>query len=125
MTREIKFRGIRLDNGEWAYGDLIQNPNGISIYWTEPYSVSWQEKKVKVDPETVGQYTGIKDKNGKEIWEEDIILFSGIEFEISYSDGCFWFSNEEETMELHSILGMGEIEVTGNIHDNPELLKGE
>ena len=78
---------------------------------------------LEVDPATVGQYTGLKDKKGRDIYEGDIILFGGICFEISYADGCFWFSNEEETMELHTTVGMGDIEITGNIHDNPDLLK--
>lgn len=82
-------------------------------------------EEFEVDPATVGQYTGLKDKKGRDIYEGDIILFGGICFEISYADGCFWFSNEEETMELHTTVGMGDIEITGNIHDNPELLKGE
>lgn len=67
--REIKFRGKRLDNGEWIEGDLLRM-NGHWFIFPDPAPGGID--KYEVDPATVGQHTGLKDKNGTDVWEGDI-----------------------------------------------------
>ena len=135
--REILFRGKRLDNGEWIQGDLVQFlPHGIvRIVTQEP-----QYKDAEVDSDTVGQFTGLTDKNGRKIFEGDIIhleysqvFFGGVYFgeytaEVSYKEGCFITDGTNNGDEIETPLSgfdNDEVEIIGNIHDNPELLGGE
>ena len=135
--REILFRGKRVDNGEWIQGDLVQFlPHGIVRIVTQepPY------KDAEVDSDTVGQFTGLTDKNGRKIFEGDIIhleysqvFFGGVYFgeytaEVSYKEGCFitdGINNGDEIETPLSGFDNDELEIIGNIHDNPELLGGE
>ena len=122
--RTIKFRGKRLDNGEWIYGSYVPHYNFFGTIKDE--MVDENGNLFEVAPSTVGQYTGLKDKNGKEIYEDDILLDeSGAYAVVCYSMGSFCVDFGEEfdlqyfTDRIHEICY-----VAGNIHDNPELLKG-
>lgn len=125
--REIKFRGKRLDNGEWVVGSYIKAENrDLSIaHQIVPYESG--EAVREVDPVTVGQYTGLKDKNGREIYEEDILLDeSGVYAVVYYSMGTFCVDFGEGFDLQYFTDGIHEIcDVVSNIHDDPELLKTE
>ena len=135
--REILFRGKRVDNGEWIQGDIVQFPvhGVVRIVEQEP-----SYKDAEVDSDTVGQYTVLTDKNGRKIFEGDIIhleysqVFFGGEYfgeytaEVSYKEGCFitdGINNGDEIETPLSGFDNDELEIIGNIHDNPELLGGE
>ena len=114
--REILFRGKRKKGDKrWVEGDLLHGYSGFGI--TNRY---YAGSSFEVVLETVGQYTGLTDKNGKKIFEGDIVKISNDEiFEVKYEDGGF-------TAGL--FLGdwdYGHVEVIGNIHDNPELMEVE
>lgn len=131
--REIKFRGKRLDNGEWIEGDLLRMLDHWFIFPNpEPEGID----KYAVDPATVGEFTGLKDKNGKEIYEGDVIRSPLSEdktrpHRIFYHTGNAAFMgalvDRKELCYLRLdqdwIYKFGK-EVISNIHDNPEFLKG-
>ena len=132
MTREILFRGKRMDNGEWTYGYYCPKPYShfpceATIFPSETIDRDWHGERV--DPDTVGQFIGLCDKNGVRIFEGDII---------EYTDGCndwlgavkydgddaqfvvrFIGGDVESFDNLYSV----DCEVIGNVHDNPELLE--
>lgn len=146
MDREISFRGKRLDNGEWVCGNLIQMDEGGSQSFIFPFykyasSLACNQIvsmfMVAVDPTTVGQYTGLCDKNGvTKIFEGDIIStdIKRPYLIVEFRDGCFMFNCNDGgedyydimlpiCKEAHTEYEYGE--VIGNIHDNPDLAKEE
>ncbi len=131
--REILFRGKRKDNGEWVEGIPIVNHIGTFICFDEnphycsQYGYMEIDDILNVDPETVGQYTGHTDKNGKRIFDGDIVkalLYNEMPmaFPVTFRVGCFWYGNWNFCEFLTKFRN---IEVIGNIHDNPELLEVE
>lgn len=141
MKREILFRGKRKDGGIWLFGDLRQwskTRKGICDYALKNTS--------EVDPKTVGQFTGLTDKNSTKIFEGDIIHAhyanapkADFVEQVVFCDGrfCSLFSTIDGSGKMWSALPfsaphikndksiyMEWCEVIGNIHDNPELLEG-
>ena len=129
--REILFRGKRIDNGEWIEGFYVHVPCGRMCKDEHLIQTLKLDGRVNglfnVDPETVGQFTGLTDKNGKKIFEGDIVclygeLYNKI-FSIVFAEGCFRLGTKNGyACTLHNLTSA--LEVIGNIHDNPELLKG-
>lgn len=135
--RHIIFRGKRLDNEAWVYGDLIENQGRYFIYHAMSETTIEDNDDgrivvaaVEVDPDTVGQYTGLKDRAGEMIWEGDIMSLvtefgDTIIREIRFIDGAFCVIGEQED-DLHGLswaVEMCDGIVGDNIHDNPDLLK--
>jgi uncharacterized phage protein (TIGR01671 family) len=135
--REILFRGKRVDSGEWVEGDLIHGVGSkagkmfilpiINIYPKGCNELDGWE----ANPETVGQFTGLTDKNGVKIWENDIVsILQDEEPEISevrFAEGGFvveaHFGDYDMTTIGWAFSMVDEIEVIGNIHDNENLMK--
>lgn len=116
--REIKFRAKRLYNGEWISGDL-------HLHTPFPHIHSTLGDKAKIDTDTIGQFTGLRDRHGKEIYEGDIVRYDmGGECEVSYCIGG-GFAGFDLSPAFHDEHQLTDVEVIGNIHDNPELLKTE
>ena len=118
--KKIKFRGKRIDNGDWTYGWLVVESNGTA--WISKYyhKGEWEQ----VDPETVGQLTELKDKGGKEIWESDTVLSNGINYEVYQHPSGDWQAGGLSIWEQSGQYSEeNEWEVVGNVFDNPELME--
>lgn len=139
--RKIMFRGKRIDNAEWVEGDLLRtkfylDDSEHSLIFTATVEFPRGEFSGanEVIPETVGQYTGIIDKNGKRIFEGDIIkilddydtygMNAGEVYEVYFGFGGFRLKPKYHKYARGYFLeDSGEVEVVGNIHDNPELIE--
>ena len=150
--REILFRGKRTDNSEWVEGSLIlttstmEKPFIVDSCWCysgsvddEGYAKFEYLNAYEVIPESVSEFTGLTDKNGKKIFEGDVVKYKntdGIKFngvaltvigKVVYNEknASFAISGKDEIGAKHyDYFPIKNIEVVGNIHDNPELLKG-
>lgn len=129
MAREIKFRGKDILTDKWVYGDLLHLGNACAIV------TSYEEEELEVNPisdrleirvediagvypETVGQFTGLLDKNGKEIWEHDIVDWDGVKLLVEFIDGSFCIRENYEGATFHDLFfERDEINVIGNIYD--------
>lgn len=145
--REIKFRGKCLDNGEWVEGSLFnsiwrKSADGSRVCYIFPDNMlddngggdCWEDfaevaEQYEVDSATVGQYTGLNDNNGKEIYEDDIINYVYCGFDrrgaVRYENNLcgFDFIDKEGMITIISSYEARTYCIIGNIHDNPELLK--
>jgi uncharacterized phage protein (TIGR01671 family) len=123
MPRDIKFRGISKNTGKWIYGDLSKKHGNDGFYYTIETLLG--EFSI-VETESVGEYTGLKDKNGKEIYEGDILYelsFDGdaILCEVVFSN-CAFMLKEWEIIDSFLYDSAKDMEVIGNVYENPELL---
>ena len=127
--REIKFRAKTIDTGEWLYGNLqVPKKEGAEYYMWD--TSMWQRE---VDPETIGEFTSLKDRNGNDIYEGDIISFDyGVGepvsedlIEVRFVRGVFaflWNGDLDDECSVSSPTHEWAI-VKGNIHDNPDMLQ--
>lgn len=136
MNREIKFRGKLVNSKEWAEGNLYIRVDGTYIITPDETILG---KYGKVNKETVGQYTGLHDKNGKEIYEEDVVkitnknskvipikpLIAQIVWSEEYLAYILITTSVKDAFENLGDYIDYDIEVIGNVFENPELLGGK
>lgn len=132
--REILFRAKRKVTNEWVYGYFVNEYDDFQIY-VQPQIITRSGREY-VNENTLGQFTGLTDKNGVKIFEGDVVRISedyydGLHYsgnEVYYSDGAFCVEYETPEYDVTSIgflVREGvEVEVIGNIYDNPELIGG-
>lgn len=138
MNREIKFRGKSYFDGRWIFGDLFHTigttGDGLAIQYYDDED-GWMTEDIK--DVTIGQFTGLKDSEGQEIYEGDILTWRSIiceedpvetwELPVTFYNGCFCL-NDDFDMTLISVIydseEFGGVKIIGNIHDNPKLLEG-
>lgn len=122
--RDILFRGKRKDSGLWEVGDFSTYTTSDKVFHTFINGFEYE-----VHPETVGQYTGLTDKDGQKIFEGDIIRNSEFDEEdgygvVEFRDGAFEVNGHGLSCTFHENFWGKDCEVVGDIYDNPELLGG-
>lgn len=134
--REPLYRGKQADNNEWICGGVVHQTDCYGMKVDRWYIIDGTEtndydigEPIRVIPETIGQYTGLTDKNGKQIFEGDIVLYNGekhlVVFETRGGTGYFGIKIDHiETWNFCLSVPAKLMEVIGNIHDNPELVEG-
>jgi len=137
MNERYLFRGKRVDNGEWLEGFYVGSTHDAYIINADSFSPHFESDYVKVDPATVGQCTGMRDKHGTLIFDGDVLersstrLFTDVKYKMAvfFSDvkgawGVELSNRGGETFLTDYIGNAYTLEIIGNIHDNPELLEG-
>ena len=142
--RTIKFRGRRIDNGEWVYGYFVGTTDSVAIiipFEKVNYDIGYvgDSECCYCETNTVGQFTGLLDKNGIEIYEGDILVYKKYELGskslvVEFKHGAFGYTHEvgwfipfaggDVSFNFNPYDKDDKFVVIGNIHDNPELLKG-
>ncbi|EBD1472290.1 hypothetical protein BBD51_02145 [Listeria monocytogenes] len=131
--REIEFRAKRIDNGEWIYGNLIPFEDSATFIFADErkgastltYAHLIINNMHAIDEKTIGQYTGLKDKNGKKIFEGDIVEisvydrldWSSIKGKVVFLNGA-WLVEDVGHFAITLQTETNEIEIIGNVHEN-------
>ena len=145
MVRDILFRGKRIDNGEWAFGAYYNQEFFYGVAERKPYIITSNEclqndialEYTEVIKETVSQYTSLTDKNGKSIFEGDVVIYDNSPYNaycepirgvIAWRNGSLCFKYKPWSSVMYRALCSDDFfaakcEIIGNIHDNPELLE--
>jgi hypothetical protein len=153
MKREILFRGKRIDSGAWVYGYFVKNPKGESLIHWRPFPEATSNTYHRVAPETVGQFTGLLDKQGTQIFEGDVV--KQMDDDYSFTEGWetsdprwedkslfdpmpqkevmrdyvtlesfgYWLKSETFGYEGEGMVSPDDCVIIGNIHNNPNLLQ--
>lgn len=129
--RTIKFRGKRLHDGKWVYGYVLGHdtlPYMAIVTMNNTDKSVINKTTTSVDPDAIGQFTGLYDKNGKEIYEGDIVRCDEFVYEVVYESKRFasFVLRRDKDMYDHyfgEAMECDACEVIGNIHDNQELLE--
>lgn len=127
MDREVKFRGFRDKTEEWVYGYLVIREEPYLHDIIDPIG-NRSKMTYAIRRGSEGQFTGLHDKNGKEIFEGDIVRHEGKNYEITFTCGGFaadgfYDTGQDYPSEFFSEFAQTRSEVIGNIYENPELLE--